>query len=181
MGVSEDLTCCCLDIFNYRASSFRYFTLDTPFTVMLAGEGNFFKPFNLDFNDPFVKSLYFAINLIKSETLEIDDRAKINELLVGEMGQHENNVKFHNFLKKFNKVASNIDFSALGDTFFSSVESLCDYIKSWNIKFFRKFDIRIEILILQVSSKLLFFLFILKPNKKKYEKLRKLLLKTFIN
>ena len=154
IGVSEDLTCCCLDIFNYRASSFRYFTLNTPFTVMLAGEGGFFKPFNLDYHDPFVKSLYFAINLIKNESLDIDDRTKINELLVSEVTQHENNVKLHNFLKKFNKVASNIDFTAFGNTFFASVDSLCDFVKSWNIKFFRKFNIRIEILILQVFIKI---------------------------
>jgi len=80
MSVSQDLTLCFIDIFNYKNSSLKYFTLSCPFTIMLAGEGNFFKPFNLNLYDPFLKCLYFSVN--KNKENQIRDREKINEFLV---------------------------------------------------------------------------------------------------
>ena len=80
LSVSEDLTLCFIDIFNYKVSSFKYFSLTCPFTIMLAGEGNFFKPFNLNLYDPFLKCLYFSVN--KNKDNQIKDREKINEFLV---------------------------------------------------------------------------------------------------
>ena len=80
MSVSEDLTLCFIDIFNYKTSSLKYLKLSCPFTIMLAGEGNFFKPFNLNLYDPFLKCLYFSVN--KNKENQIWDREKINEFLV---------------------------------------------------------------------------------------------------
>ena len=82
ISTSEDYTLCCLDIFNYKASSFKYFTLGSPFTIILAGEGTFFKPFNLNLYDPFLKCLYFAININKVKLLNINDRAEFDQILV---------------------------------------------------------------------------------------------------
>jgi len=70
----------------------------------------------------------------------------------------ENNNQLHIFIKRFNKLASNIDFASLDNLFFTSLENLAEFVRMWNIKFFQKFGFRIDILVLQVKKNLFFFL-----------------------
>ncbi len=99
ISCSDDYTLCFLDIFNYRNTNFKYFTLNCPFSIVLgkfnkklklkfisyfftAGEGNFLKPFHIDENDPFVKSLYISLNINKENSHEIKDRPKLLEQFI---------------------------------------------------------------------------------------------------
>lgn len=162
MSISDDMTLCFLDIFNYKSSSLKYFTLSCPFTIMLAGEGNFFKPYSLNLTDPFLKCLYFAIN--KNKENQIRDREKIHDFLVSRIYcffndiifiyiahiRDENISELHAFFKRFNKLASNIDFAALDYMFYNALENLAECLRFWNIKFFQRFGFRVDILVLQV-------------------------------
>lgn len=63
----------------------------------------------------------------------------------------ENNSQLYIFIKRFNRLASNIDFAALDFMFYTALENLTEFVRLWNIKFFHKFGFRVEILVLQVK------------------------------
>lgn len=62
----------------------------------------------------------------------------------------ENISELHAFFKRFNKLASNIDFAALDYMFYNALENLAECLRFWNIKFFQRFGFRVDILVLQV-------------------------------
>ncbi len=45
---SKDYTTCSFDLFKYNESNERYITLENPFLIYFAGEGNFLRPFYID-------------------------------------------------------------------------------------------------------------------------------------
>ncbi len=146
---SADYTLLYLDIFNYKNSDLKYFFLSCPYIVLLSGEGNYVRPYYLCESDPFLSTLHFAIN--RGKQME-EERFKILENLVAHKKRMENSASMNSFLVRFNRYARAIDYGASAREFTNSIKELVKFVKTWNVRFFNKFSIKIDLIVIAITD-----------------------------
>lgn len=81
-----------------------------------------------------------------------EERFKILENLVAHKKRMENSARMNNFLVRFNRHARTIDYGASSREFLKSIKELVKFCKTWNVSFFNRFSIKIDLIVIQQTE-----------------------------